>query len=212
MSPPLPRMQSALNEPEVAFALPDAYVKPSLELIHGATTRLDELCNTILNFVRCNCVKDEPIQLPSRGGGKKDAVVRQPVEGKPEPASSNSRNRLLCLTCQRTRRCAYKPARDESHSFEHCRPGIQRCQQAICGGGGGKQANSCDVRHDSGLHKSHKVIRQVLAQFRVPSAIPRHQGHDVRLACASRAPVGARHPRQAPTTHRPTTEENRETA
>lgn len=76
-------MQSALNEPDVAFALPDAYVKPSLELIHGATTRLDELCNTILNFLRCNCVQDEPIQLPCRGGGKKDAIVKHPVEGQP---------------------------------------------------------------------------------------------------------------------------------
>eukprot|EP00892_Ulva_mutabilis_P000579 jgi/Ulvmu1/10521/UM064_0059.1 len=74
-------VKSALNEPEVAFALPDAYVKPSLELIHGATTRLDELCNTILNYLKCNCVQDEPVQLPSRGGGKKDAIVRHPVEG-----------------------------------------------------------------------------------------------------------------------------------
>lgn len=76
-------MQSTLHEPDVSFALPDAYVKPSLELIHGATTRLDELCNTILNFVRCNCIQNEPVQLPSRGGGKKDAVVKHPVEGKP---------------------------------------------------------------------------------------------------------------------------------
>lgn len=69
-------LQSADN---VAF--PPMYIKPCLELVHGATTRLDELCNTIVNFLRCNCVPDEVVQLLPSSGGKHDAVVKCPVQG-----------------------------------------------------------------------------------------------------------------------------------
>ena len=63
-------------------AFPHVYIKPCLELVHGATTRLDELCNTIVNFLRCNCIPDEVVQLLPKSGTRRDAVVKYPVQGK----------------------------------------------------------------------------------------------------------------------------------
>jgi hypothetical protein len=74
-------MQSTLSDQDVSYTLPEMYIKPCLEMIHGATTRLDELCSTILNFLRRNCVADELVQIQGSDGKEHNAIVKSAVPG-----------------------------------------------------------------------------------------------------------------------------------
>ena len=72
---------------------PAAYIKPCLALIHGATSRLDELCNTIIAYLRSECVIGEEVYL----GTKDDRVVATVVAEAQIPEGMQLIELFVCL-------------------------------------------------------------------------------------------------------------------
>lgn len=50
-------------------------MRPCLDLVHGATARLDDLCASILAYLKITCFPGERVHLP-RLGAVQPAVVK----------------------------------------------------------------------------------------------------------------------------------------
>lgn len=168
-------------------AFPPMYIKPCLELVHGATTRLDELCNTIVNFLRCNCVPDEAVQLLPKSGTRRDAVVKYPVQGKHTQVPVLPGLAHLWTEAPRRAVKALRESDSNPSTKLACRAGVECNQQAVHCRGGRKDTDCAYVTSRQGVLSAYKGVCESMAQFSVQAAVFGHQGHDVCVACAPRA-------------------------
>jgi hypothetical protein len=55
--------------------LPDFYMKPCLEFVHGSTSRIDDLVAGLLALLRKACVPGEEVTTQSYTGGMQPATI-----------------------------------------------------------------------------------------------------------------------------------------
>lgn len=66
------------SKPSALF--PEPYVKACLQRVHGATQRLDELCSSIIQYLKINCIPGEHVKL-SQDGQTLPGVIQAEVPG-----------------------------------------------------------------------------------------------------------------------------------